>query len=67
MITIKVNNKEHQFIASISLQEILELLKITPNGIAVAVNQNIISKSNWPKTKLSPNDTVLIIRATQGG
>lgn len=67
MITVKVNNKEHQFLTSFSLQEILERLKITPKGIAVAVNQSIISKSDWSTTKLKPNDSILIIKATQGG
>jgi sulfur carrier protein len=67
MITIKVNNKEYQFLASISLQEILETLQISTNGIAVAVNQNIITKSDWLTTMLNQNDAVLIIKATQGG
>ncbi|SNR56913.1 sulfur carrier protein ThiS [Lutibacter agarilyticus] len=67
MITIKVNTKEHQFLASISLQEILEQLQISTNGIAVAVNQNIITKSDWLTTTLNQNDAVLIIKATQGG
>lgn len=67
MITVKVNNKEHQFSATNSLHEILEQLQISPNGIAVAVNQHIISKADWAKTTLSPNDAILIIKATQGG
>ena len=67
MITIKVNNKEYQFLASISLQEILETLQISTNGIAVAVNENIITKSDWLTTTLNQNDAVLIIKATQGG
>lgn len=67
MITVKVNNEEHQFSTTVSLQEILEQLKITSNGIAVAVNQNIITKSDWSITKLNHNDAILIIKATQGG
>lgn len=67
MITIKVNNKEHQFLASVSLQEILETLQISTNGIAVAVNQNIITKANWITTTVNQNDAILIIKATQGG
>lgn len=67
MITVKVNNKEHQFSATVSLQEILENLKIELNGIAIAINQNIITKSDWSITKLNHNDSILIIKATQGG
>lgn len=67
MITIKVNEKQHQFKESISLQDVLERLKVTQNGIAVAINQNIISKTDWDITQLSNNDNILIITATQGG
>ncbi len=67
MITVKVNNKEHQFTASTSIQEILEQLKIPINGIAVAINQNIITKSDWSTTTINHNQSILIIKATQGG
>lgn len=67
MITVKVNNKEHQFSASITLQEILEQLNIPTNGIAVAINQNIITKSDWSTTMIDQNQSILIIKATQGG
>ena len=36
-------------------------------GIAVAVNETIISKSNWVKTEIKQEDKVLVITATQGG
>jgi sulfur carrier protein len=37
------------------------------NGIAVAVNEAIVSKSLWGETTLQANDNLLIIKATQGG
>lgn len=37
------------------------------NGIAVAVNNSVIPKQNWKTTQLNSNDTILIIKATQGG
>ena len=36
-------------------------------GIAIAVNQTVISKSEWSKTQLKENDNIAIIKATQGG
>ena len=36
-------------------------------GIAVAVNNKVISKANWDSHTLSPNDSITIIKATQGG
>ena len=37
------------------------------SGIAVAVNQSVISKSNWATTTLEESSKILIIQATQGG
>jgi len=67
MINIKVNNKTHQFQSNNSLEVILSSLDISVNGIAVAVNQDIISKSDWKLKTLHEGDEVLIIKATQGG
>ena len=37
------------------------------NGVAVALNNTVIPKPNWQTTKLTSNDNILIIKATQGG
>ncbi|MEE9364449.1 MAG: sulfur carrier protein ThiS [Cellulophaga sp.] len=67
MITIKVNEQEKQFQKTTTLQEALVQLKIALNGIAIAINQDIIPKNDWANTRLNNNDTILIIKATQGG
>ena len=36
-------------------------------GIAVAVNEQVVPKHQWDSTFLNQNDTVIIIKATQGG
>jgi sulfur carrier protein len=36
-------------------------------GLAVAVHQNVISKSNWTSHVLNHNDEIMVIKATQGG
>src|SRR5690554_7633383 len=36
------------------------------NGIAVALNNQVIPQKDWSTTPLLPNDTILIITATQG-
>jgi len=38
-----------------------------PNGIAVAVNETVIPKKRWPTTRLQPNDSIIVIKAAQGG
>ena len=37
------------------------------NGIAVAVNAEVISKKQWDAFKLNDNDEVIIFQAAQGG
>jgi sulfur carrier protein len=37
------------------------------NGLAVAVNNTVIPKITWSTFQLDENDTITIIRATQGG
>jgi sulfur carrier protein len=36
-------------------------------GLAVAVNEAVIPRTNWETFILKENDTITIIRATQGG
>ncbi|WP_459210017.1 sulfur carrier protein ThiS [Aquimarina rhabdastrellae] len=67
MITINVNNQPHTVQNSSSLNELLEQLQIATQGIAVAINQNIIPKTAWNETQLQAEDHILIIQATQGG
>lgn len=64
---IYLNGKENQINHS-SLEALLDetgLLK--RNGIALAVNNQVIPRANWTKVVLENNDKILIITATQGG
>jgi sulfur carrier protein len=36
-------------------------------GVAVALNEEVIRRSQWMATPLSDGDTVEVLRATQGG
>ena len=67
MITIKVNQEDHQVLENITLQEFIELLKIQTNGIAIAINSTVIKRSDWSLKLLQNNDDILIIKSTQGG
>lgn len=67
MITVNVNNTAHTFNSPTTLQDMLTRLDISEKGIAVAVNNQIISKSDWNRRELAEGENILIIRATQGG
>jgi len=49
------------------ISEIMAELNLPTQGIAIAVNEEVISKSNWSTFKVCENDKLLIITATQGG
>lgn len=40
---------------------------VDKKGIAVAVNNSVVTKQNWESYSLSENDKVLVISATKGG
>lgn len=64
---IKLNNQK-KTISSSKLQDLLhEVLGEKTKGTAVAVNDTVVLKTDWPNFELKQNDNVLIIKATQGG
>lgn len=67
MITISINHQLKEIESYDSLEAILDNLKISKQGIAVAINDQIITKTIWSKTILNANDKITIIQATQGG
>ena len=65
---ITVNQEVYQVTDVCTVQQLLTIVLSTPaKGIAVAVNQAIIAKSNWDNHLLNPGDHIIIIKATQGG
>ena len=67
MITVNVNNQNYSFKEPVKLHELLEQLNIQSSGIAIAINNEIISKPQWEHTLVEEGSNVLVIRATQGG
>ncbi|MEN7551015.1 sulfur carrier protein ThiS [Rapidithrix thailandica] len=63
-----VNNKPYRYETSLSLEQVLTELGLKgKNGIAVAVNQKVVSKPQWPSFTLQNQDQITVITATQGG
>ena len=50
------------------MADVLPLLEIRQaDGIAIALNEEVIPRAEWGKHELRPRDRVFVIRATQGG
>jgi sulfur carrier protein len=65
---IYINDKEFDLIQEQPLSHVLETYALeTGKGIAIAINNKIISRANWQDCIVKPNDKIIMIRATQGG
>lgn len=65
---ITINNHIQTVAESVTLFEIVfAQLGEKQSGVAVALNNAVISKTQWQTTQLKSNDQILIIKATQGG
>tara|TARA_B100000686_G_scaffold184730_1_gene191571 strand:- start:11606 stop:11761 length:156 start_codon:yes stop_codon:yes gene_type:complete len=50
-----------------NLSKLLEVLKIQINGVAVAINMEIVSRNKYDATILNDGDEIEIVRAVGGG
>ena len=66
-MNVVINNKQQIIRDNTNLQELIAHLNIQSKGIAIAINNDIVTKSNWIKTQLKEKDSITIITATQGG
>ena len=66
---IRVNGEEIEVRLNLSVYELLVALELDPaqSGIAVAVDSEVIPKTEWQGRELRENSDVEIIRAVQGG
>lgn len=62
-------DKQVQYIQdNCTVQQLIEsLFPLPPKGLAVAINECVVPKSEWDICILQSNDKLLLIKATQGG
>jgi sulfur carrier protein len=65
---LNVNDKAVELPVGSSLSVLINGLSLAARtGIAVAVNAQVVPKSEWEKYSLNESDSVMIIQASQGG
>ena len=67
MVEIFINNATHTFSQEIDLVEMLKQLSLSSQGVAIAINDTVIPKSEWQVHTLKNQDKITLIQATQGG
>ena len=65
---ITVNQQNYAVADNCSLQQMFTAVIRQPvQGMAIAVNQEIVPKINWENYLLKQGDQIILIKATQGG
>lgn len=64
---VNVNEKLIELEAQCNIEQLLNQLQSPLKGSAIAVNQKIISRSEWATYLLQENDQVSLFQAIAGG
>lgn len=64
---IRVNGREMEIDNGLILSELLNNLGISPKGIAVEINREIIPKSQYKNTFVKEEDRIEVVQMVGGG
>jgi sulfur carrier protein len=66
---IQVNGEAKTIQVGLNIYQLLLHLQIDPTqpGIAVALNQEVISRNQWQETDILPGSEIELVHAVQGG
>lgn len=62
-----INGEHRQVDDDVTLIDLLKLIHASNEGIAVAVNDRVIPRSDWIRVDVKDGDRVEVIHAVQGG
>ncbi|GGD65842.1 sulfur carrier protein ThiS [Lacimicrobium alkaliphilum] len=64
---LTLNDHSIQLSAPVTLAALIRQHYPDNNGIAVAVNQQVVNKSLWEQTELQPEDRISLFTVVAGG
>ncbi len=67
MIEVTLNGESRRFDARTTVAALVDDVGCGRRGVAVAVNEEVVSRSAWEITELAAGDRIEILRAAQGG
>lgn len=67
MITVIVNGQDWELPAETTISNVLDALGQGPQGVAVAVNDEVVPRSAWGRTTVGDGDRVEVLTAARGG
>jgi sulfur carrier protein len=63
---IRVNGEDQTFVNE-TVEELLSRLSIEPRGVAVAIDGDVVRRSEWTQTTIVDGTTIEIVTAVAGG
>ncbi len=66
-MNLMMNDEPLHVDQDVTLSQLLDILQLELKGSALAVNQVIIPRHNWPSHLLQDGDQVLLFQAIAGG
>ncbi|MEU8869660.1 sulfur carrier protein ThiS [Streptomyces javensis] len=66
-MTVSVNGEPREVPEGTTLDRLVATLTQAPSGVAAAVNETVVPRTQWPATSLGDGDRVEVLTAVQGG
>ncbi len=67
MIDIEINGEARRVPQRTTLRELLDVLELPDQGVALAVNRSVVPRQQWSARQVAPSDKIDIVRAIGGG
>ena len=64
---IQLNGENHELAETCTLEELVRELSLTPQRVAIELNQSVVRRDQWAQTILNEGDRVEIVHFVGGG
>ncbi|MER5887693.1 sulfur carrier protein ThiS [Streptomyces sp. NPDC001941] len=66
-VRVHLNGEPRELAGPVTLDTAVALLTAAPSGVAAAVNETVVPRGAWARTRLADGDRVEVLTAVQGG
>jgi sulfur carrier protein len=66
-MTLYVNGEPRDLGTGSTVADVVAAVAASPTGVAVAVNDEVVPRTAWSRTRLRDDDRVEVLTAVQGG
>ena len=64
---LEINGERRELASELSLQELVQILNLKPEQIAIELNQVVVRRAEWASTRLKEGDRIEIVHFVGGG